>query len=153
MEPRPPTDGHVADQLQSETRAFRRTARRLRTATGSAAGATLIAVFVIAWVALGAATAFPRWWELLVSAGVPLITLLLVVLLQDAQNHDSLATQLKLDELIRATRGASNRMMNVEDSSREDLDRIQEDFRTQAESAAPEGVRHPSPATAEPAER
>lgn len=71
-------------------------------------------------------------------AGVPFLTLLMVVLIQHTQNHDDRATQLKLDELIRATRHATNRMMTVEDASRADLDRIHDNFQSQAESAAPE---------------
>ncbi len=90
------------------------------------------------WLVLGAITDFPRWWELLVTAGVPCLTLLMVVLIQHTQNHDDRATQLKLDELIRATHSATNRMMTVEDAGREDLDRIHDNFQSQAESAAPD---------------
>ena len=60
------------------------------------------------------------------------MTLLMIVLLQHTQNHDSRATQLKLDELIRVSEGATNRMMTVEDASANDLDRIQDDFRDQS---------------------
>ena len=88
------------------------------------------------WLILGAATGFPRWWELVVTIGLPIITLLMVVLLQHTQNHDARATQLKLDELIRVTDGATNRMMTVEDASPTDLDRIQDDFRGQAGEGA-----------------
>ena len=91
-----------------------------------------------AWLVLGALTGYPRWWELLVTAGVPFVTLLMVVLLQHTQNHDDRATQLKLDELIRATHTATNRMMTVEDASRAHLDRIHDDFQAQAESVTPE---------------
>ena len=74
------------------------------------------------WTLVGWATAFPRWWELVATAGVPFLTLLMVVLLQHTQNHDARATQLKLDELIRASGNASDRMMTVEKASPEDLD-------------------------------
>jgi low affinity Fe/Cu permease len=67
-----------------------------------------------------------------VTAGVPFITLLLLVFLQHTQEHDNRATQLKLDELIRASTRASNSMMTVEDASHEDLERIQTEFREQA---------------------
>ena len=60
----------------------------------------------------------------------------MLVLIQHTQSHDDRATQVKLDELIRATHGATNRMMTVEQASPEDLDRISDDFRSQAESAA-----------------
>jgi low affinity Fe/Cu permease len=115
---------------------FRRLARGLTVRTGSATAAVLVVCGGFAWLALGVFTGFPRWWELLVTAGVPLLTFLMVVLLQHTQNHNAQAIQLKLDELIRATQGATNRMMTVEDASPEDLDRIRDDFRTQAESAS-----------------
>jgi low affinity Fe/Cu permease len=98
------------------------------------------------WLGLGGLTHFARWWELLATAGVPFITLLMVVIIQHTQNHDDRATHLKLDELIRATPGATNRMMTVEEASEEDLSRIRRDFRDEAE-AAPE----PASAGAAPA--
>ncbi len=93
------------------------------------------------WLGLGALTHFPRWWELLATAGVPFLTLFMVVIIQHTQNHDDRATHLKLDELIRATGGATNRMMTVEEASAKDLDRIRQDFRDDAEAAsAPESA-------------
>jgi low affinity Fe/Cu permease len=92
----------------------------------------------IAWLGLGASSGFPRWWELTATAGVPFVTLLMVVIVLHAQSHDDRAIQLKLDELIRATSVANNRMMTLEDASSEDLDRIRGDFRDKAESASPE---------------
>ena len=131
-------DGHVAEQSRGDTGRFRRLARLTRSWTGSASAAVIVFGVVVAWLVLGALTSYPRWWELLVTAGVPFVTLLMVVLLQHTQNHDDRATQLKLDELIRASHTATNRMMTVEDASRAHLDRIHDDFQAQAESAKPE---------------
>jgi low affinity Fe/Cu permease len=131
-------DGHVAEQSRGDTGRFRRLARLIRSWTGSASAAVIVFGVVVAWLVLGALTSYPRWWELLVTAGVPFVTLLMVVLLQHTQNHDDRATQLKLDELIRASHTATNRMMTVEDASRAHLDRIHDDFQAQAESAKPE---------------
>ena len=125
---------------------FRRLAKGLTARTGSATAAVLVVCGAVAWLALGLISGFPRWWELLGTGGVPLLTFLMVVLLQHTQNHDALATQLKLDELIRATHGATNRMMTVEEASPKDLDRIQADFRSQSESAlrqSPSGLQLP----------
>jgi low affinity Fe/Cu permease len=91
----------------------------------------------LAWLGWGAAVGYPRWWELIVTVGVPFITLLLLVFLQHTQQHDNRAIQLKLDELIRASTRASNSMMTVEDASHEDLGRIQTEFRDQAGSDDP----------------
>ena len=131
-------DGHVADESRGESSAFRRLTRHITAATGSAGAAGVVVVAAAGWLVLGAITDFPRWWELLATVGVPFLTLLMVVLIQHTQNHDDRATQLKLDELIRATHSATNRMMTVEDASRADLDRIHDNFQSQAESGAPE---------------
>jgi low affinity Fe/Cu permease len=139
-------DDHVAHESRSGSGLFRRVAKGLSARTGSATAAVLVVCGAVAWLALGVISGFPRWWELLVTGGVPLLTFLVVVLLQHTQNHDALAIQLKLDELIRATHGATNRMMTVEEASPEDLERIQADFRSQSESAArdsPSGLQVP----------
>jgi low affinity Fe/Cu permease len=129
------SNGHVADELKGEPSSFRRLSQRLTDGTGSPTAALLVVASGVVWIVLGVLTGYPRWWELIASAGVPFLTLLMVVMLQHTQNHDSRATQLKLDELIRASHGATNRMMTVEDASGDDLERIHEDFRTQAETS------------------
>jgi low affinity Fe/Cu permease len=130
-------EGHVA-QDRAEPSVSHRVARHVKAGTGSVATVALVLTVAAGWVVVGAVTDFPRWWELLATVGVPIVTLLMVIVLQQTQNHDDRATQLKLDELIRATHAATNRMMTVEDASRADLDRIHEDFHSQAESAGPE---------------
>ena len=132
--------GHVADESRGESGVFRRLTRHITAATGSPGAAAMVVVAAAGWLVLGAITDFPRWWELLATGGVPFLTLLMVVLIQHTQNHDDRATQLKLDELIRATHSATNRMMTVEDAGRADLDRIHDNFQSQAESAAPEAL-------------
>jgi low affinity Fe/Cu permease len=131
-------DGHVAEEGRDEPSVSHRFARHVKAGAGSVAAAAVVLCIATGWVVLGALTDFPRWWELMATVGVPFVTLLMVVVLQLTQNHDDRATQLKLDELIRATHTATNRMMTVEDASRADLDRIHEDFQSQAESAAEE---------------
>ncbi len=110
-------------------------AQRLTAAAGSGSAVIAVVVAFVVWMVIGIATDFPRWWELGATAGVPFLTLLMLVTIQHTQNHDDLATQLKLDELIRASHSATNRMMRVDDASPQDLDRIQTDFRLQAGSA------------------
>jgi len=131
-------DGHVADERRDEPSVSHRVARHVKAGTGSVTAAAVVVCVAAGWVLLGAVTDYPRWWELLATVGVSFLTLLMVIVLQQTQNHDDRATQLKLDELIRATRTATNRMMTVEEASREDLDRIHEDFHAQAESAGDE---------------
>jgi low affinity Fe/Cu permease len=131
---------HVADQARTRAGVFTRSAQRLTSATGSGTAAIVVLVGFGVWMAVGASAGFPRWWELCASVGVPFVTLIMLVVIQHTQNHDDAATQLKLDELIRATRGASNRMMTLEEASPDDLDKIKSDFRQQADDAAPDGV-------------
>jgi len=118
-------------------------ARRATEASGSGRAALAVLAAGTGWTLLGWATGFPRWWELVATAGVPFVTLLMVVLLQHSQNHDAQATQLKLDELIRASVDASDRMMTVEKASAADLDRIHESFEQHASS--PEDGHLPDP--------
>jgi low affinity Fe/Cu permease len=131
---------HVADQARTRAGVFTRLAQRLTSATGSGTAAIVVLVGFTVWMAVGASAGFRRWWELCASVGVPFVTLIMLVVIQHTQNHDDAATQLKLDELIRATRGASNRMMTLEEASPDDLDKIKSDFRQQADDAAPDEV-------------
>ena len=124
---------HVVDEIERKPpRPFSIAARRLTDWTGSAVAACIVAVAAAVWVVAGALCGYPRGWELPVTAGLPFLTLLMLVVVQHTQNHNDKALQLKLDELIRASSGASNRMMTVEDVSHQDLDRIREDFQEQA---------------------
>jgi low affinity Fe/Cu permease len=125
-------DTHAAAPARGGSTGFQRSARRLSQLAGSGGAAAAVTAAGCAWLVVGVSTGFPRWWELVVTIGLPIMTLLMIVLLQHTQNHDSRATQLKLDELIRVSEGATNRMMTVEDASANDLDRIQDDFRDQS---------------------
>lgn len=98
---------------------------------GSGSLAALCLLFSLIWVAVGAATQFPHWWELVVTVGVPLLSLQMLIVVQHTASHANQATQLKLDELIRVSEGATNHLMTVEDSSRSDLQRIHAEFSDQ----------------------
>ena len=98
------------------------------TGSGWAVGATL--VLLLLWVAAGFLVDFSRTWELSMTAGVPVLTLLLLVVVQHTQNHDNLAMQLKLDEIIRAHEGTEDEMMRVEDASYEHLEGLERDFKS-----------------------
>jgi low affinity Fe/Cu permease len=129
-------EDHAAHDGRTRTPRFSRLAHRLTDFTGSGLAVALVVVAFVVWLGLGVATGYPRWWELVVTTGMPFLTLLMLVVIQHTQNHDDRATQLKLDELIRASEQATNRMMTVEDASGEDLDRIRADFRGRSQSAA-----------------
>ncbi len=84
--------------------------------------AFIIAIsIVIVWCASGPIFNFSETWQLVINTGTTIITFLMVFLIQRAQNKDSLAIQLKLNEIIASTNGASNRLIDVEDMSEKDL--------------------------------
>lgn len=124
--------GHAAAG-RSARRPFSHFAHVLTEWSGTGWAAVTIAVAFVVWMVVGAASGFARWWELGATVGLPFLTLLMLALIQHTQNHNALANQLKLDELIRVSARASKQMMTVEHSSREDLERIQADFRDQSE--------------------
>ena len=108
---------------------FARAARSISHWTGSPAAAAILAVAAVAWFAVGVATGYPRAWELTATVGVPLITLAVLIGVQHTQDHDDLAMQLKMDEIIRVLEGTRERMMNVEEEDRTELERLQIRYR------------------------
>jgi low affinity Fe/Cu permease len=104
---------------------FERFAARVTKATGST-GAFMTAFFlVVLWGATGPVFHYSETWQLVINTGTTIITFLMVFLIQKAQNKDSLAIQLKLNELVAAHEFASNRLVNVENMSEEELKVIQ----------------------------
>jgi low affinity Fe/Cu permease len=95
---------------------------------------TLGAAAVI-WFVVGAIVGYPRWWELVVTMGLPFLTLLLLALVQHSQNHDSNAIELKLDELLSSLESPSDAMIRIEEASEEDLERLQEHFGERSDAA------------------
>ena len=93
----------------------------------------LLAVGIIAaWIVTGPIFGFSDTWQLVIDTGTTIITFLMVFLIQNTQNRDMAAIQLKLDELIRATQGAHNALMDLEELE----DRQIEAFRTRYERLA-----------------
>lgn len=94
-------------------------------ATGSTSAFIIAFVLVIIWGATGPVFHYSENWQLVINTGTTIITFLMVFLIQKAQNKDSLAIQLKLNELIAAHEFASNRLVNAENLSEEELKIIQ----------------------------
>jgi low affinity Fe/Cu permease len=96
----------------------------------------LIAVLVIlAWVITGPIFRFSDTWQLVINTGTTIVTFLMVFLIQNTQNRDSEATQIKLDELIRAVKGTHNALLDLEELEDEELDRMREYYERIAERA------------------
>lgn len=103
---------------------FERFANWATAATGSSAAFVLAALVVVVWGASGPLFHYSETWQLVINTGTTIITFLMVFLIQKAQNKDSRALHLKLNELIAAMEGASNRMVNIEDLSEKELEQI-----------------------------
>src|SRR5436190_14213865 len=88
-----------------------------------------IAMLTIAmWGTTGSAFHYSDTWQLIINTGTTIITFLMVFLIQNTQNRDAKATQLKLDEIIRAVGGARNQLLDLENCSEEDLKKLQDQF-------------------------
>ena len=115
---------------------------RFATSVTKAAGSTgafiLAFILVIGWAISGPFFHYSENWQLVINTGTTIITFLMVFLIQKAQNKDSLAIQLKLNELVAAHEFASNRLVNVENMSEEDL-RVIQKFYTNLSKMAKHG--------------
>ncbi len=92
-------------------------------------------MIVAAWAITGPIFRFSDTWQLVINTGTTIVTFLMVFLIQNTQNRDSAAIQLKLDEVIRSTRGAHNAMLDLEKLSQQDLDNIQSLYQQLADQA------------------
>ncbi len=102
---------------------------------GSTAGFILAVLVVLVWAATGPIYRWSDTWQLVINTGTTVVTFLMVFLIQRSQNKDSLAIQLKLDELVAAMEGASNRLIAVEDLSEQELGVLRIHFQRLAEMA------------------
>src|SRR3977135_1885282 len=107
--------------------------------TGSPWAVLVVIAGLGAWLAGGWALGFPRSWELVATVGLPVLTLVLLIVVQHTQNHDDRAIQLKLDEVIRALDPASNSMIRVDEGSWNDLEHVRDHFREHVRPDPDEG--------------
>jgi len=127
--------------------AFRVFARKSSAMLGSAwafAGAMLV---ILVWILTGPTFHFSDTWQLIINTGTTIVTFLMVFLIQNTQNRDAKAMQLKLDEIIRALGRARNEMVDLEELSDEELDKLEDQFRrlrTKAENHG-QNMRHVEP--------
>lgn len=90
---------------------------------------------VLLWLVTGPLFDFSNTWQLVINTGTTIITFLMVFLIQNTQNRDTEAIQLKLDELIRATQGAHNALLDLEELEEESLDAFKQRYQTLAAGA------------------
>ncbi|MGE0665556.1 MAG: low affinity iron permease family protein [Sphingomonadales bacterium] len=100
---------------------FDRFANRIADAAGQPAVFALACGIIVAWAASGPLFGFGDTWQLVINTGTTIITFLMVFVIQNTQNREAKATQIKLDELIRATEEAHNALLDLEDLSERDI--------------------------------
>ncbi|HRN97433.1 MAG TPA: low affinity iron permease family protein [Candidatus Saccharibacteria bacterium] len=108
---------------------FRRVASKISIWTGSAFVFLGAALIIVVWALTGPVFNFSDTWQLVINTGTTIITFLMVFLIQNTQNRDGKAVQLKLDELIRATKGARSHYVGLEDLMDEDLLELDKEFK------------------------
>jgi low affinity Fe/Cu permease len=107
---------------------FRKFAATVATASGSPWTFLLAALIIVVWAISGPIFNFSDGWQLTVNTGTTIVTFLMVFLIQNTQNRDAVAIQLKLDELIRAVEGARTSLVDLEDLSDEEILRLKKEF-------------------------
>ena len=112
---------------------FTRFAHEVATLTGKPAAFLIACAVVIAWALTGPIFKYSDTWQLVINTSTTIVTFLMVFLIQNTQNRDTLAIQLKLSELILVTKGAPNRLAILEEFADEELERLHQEFRGHAD--------------------
>lgn len=114
---------------------FTRFAKATARKTGQPITFMLAVSVIIIWILTGPIFKFGDTWQLVINTGTTIVTFLMVFLIQNTQNRDSLALQVKLDELIRVMEGAHNALLDLEELDEKDLDKIRVDYENLAKLA------------------
>jgi low affinity Fe/Cu permease len=104
-------------------------------ASGRPAAFVLAAAVIVAWAVTGPLYGFSDTWQLVINTSTTVVTFLMVFLIQNTQNRDSEALQIKLDELIRATEGAHNALLDLEGLEEREFDQIRVTYSKLAKQA------------------
>jgi low affinity Fe/Cu permease len=96
---------------------------------------TVAVSVILAWIVTGPLFDFSDTWQLVINTGTTIVTFLMVFLIQNTQNRDTEAIQVKLDELIRATKGAHNALLDLEELEEESLDAFRMRYQALARAA------------------
>ena len=120
---------------------FSRFAKWTARATGHPVSFVIAVLTILIWAITGPIFQFHDTWQLVINTGTTIVTFLMVFLIQNTQNRDSVAMQLKLDELIRAVQGAHNALLDLEELTEHDLDRIKARYEELARRAR-EDLKH-----------
>lgn len=114
---------------------FERISQHITNFTGSTSAFVTAVSIIIIWAITGPIFNYSDTWQLVINTGTTIVTFLMVFLIQRTQNKDALAMQIKLDEIVAAIEGASNRIVDVEDLSEAELKKLHEHYHKLAEMA------------------
>jgi low affinity Fe/Cu permease len=107
---------------------FRKFAQKTSQMVGSSWSFMLAVAIIVVWAATGPMFGYSDTWQLVINTGTTIITFLMVFLIQNTQNRDAKAIHLKLDELIKGVKGARTGLVNLEELSDEELERLRKEF-------------------------
>jgi low affinity Fe/Cu permease len=119
----------MSGQTNENISGFEKISNTITTYSGSSPVFIVAIALILIWVISGPIFHFSDTWLLVVNTGTSIITFLMVFLIQKSQNKESIAVQLKLNELIAASNQASNRLLNIQDLSEEELKTLYEHYR------------------------
>ena len=128
----------MAKQTKHLSQVFERFSEQVTQWAGSTAGFMAGLGIVVAWALLGPIFHFSDTWQLVINTGTTIVTFLMVFLIQRSQNKDALVIHLKLNELVAAMQGASNRLIDVEALSEDDLRILADHYKELADLAREE---------------
>jgi low affinity Fe/Cu permease len=114
---------------------FTRFAKWTARATGRPAAFAVAAAVIVAWAITGPLFGFSDTWQLVINTGTTIVTFLMVFLIQNTQNRDTEALQVKLDELIRVTKGAHLALLDLEELDDRQLDKVRDRYEELAAKA------------------
>jgi low affinity Fe/Cu permease len=115
-------------------RSFEQASQHVTHWTGTSWAFTIACLLIIAWLVTGPVFGYSDTWQMVINTCTTIITFLMVFLIQRTQNKESLAINLKLNEIIASTVGASNRLVDIEELSEEELDVLHEYYSSLAEA-------------------
>lgn len=126
----------------SKISTFEKVAGTITQFTGSSPAFVIALGLVIVWAVTGPVFDYSEGWQLIINTGTTIITFLMVFIIQHSQNKDTLALQLKLNELIYAVGGASNELVDAEDLCEEDLKSLREYYEKISEIRGKGNTKH-----------
>src|SRR5919109_4151501 len=111
---------------------FRKFAHAVSEKVGSVGAFIIAVIVVVAWVVTGPIFGFSDTWQLIINTSTTIVTFLMVFLIQNTQNRDNHALHLKIDELLRALDAADTRLVDLEERSEQELEKLHERYKALA---------------------